>query len=60
MLKRLPRPIRVLAWGLKMFNLDRRLSMKVRVVVFGRGGVSMSMTVRVVVFGRGAVSMAGV
>lgn len=39
MIKRMPKPIRAMAWGVKKLNIDRRFSMKVRVIVFGGGTV---------------------
>lgn len=37
MIKRMRKPVRAMAWGVKKLNLDRRLSMKVRVFVFDGG-----------------------
>ena len=39
MIKRMRKPVRVMAWGVKKLNIDRRFSMKVSVIVFGRGTV---------------------
>ena len=48
MIKRTLKPIRAMAWGLKKLNLDRRLSMKVRIFVFGGGTVPQMLPVYVI------------